>query len=184
MKHRKPKIQLVQSYQTLACTNYIIENINKNNISDLTNLKLQKLLYFAYGVHLSLFNQKLFDSKIEAWQHGPVIPEVYQEFKLFGKSSINIGSRATILNDDYSGEVEVPIINEITQENYAKSLFVACASYDDKSAWDLVELLHHGDKSTWKKHYNQNKKGVIIPDEDIILEFEIHMDQIATNILG
>ena len=170
--------------ESIASANYIIENINKNNIEDLTNLKLQKLLYFAYGVHLSLFNQKLFDSKIEAWQHGPVVPDVYQEFKSFGKNKINSSSRAVILKNDYSGEIEIPMINEISQENIAKSLFIACASYGDKSAWDLVEMLHHGDKSAWKKHYNQNKKGVIIPYEDIILEFEIHMDQIATNILG
>lgn len=170
--------------ESIASANYIIENINKNNIEDLTNLKLQKLLYFAYGVHLSLFNQRLFESKIEAWQHGPVVPDVYQEFKSFGKNKINSSSRGVILKNDYSGEIEIPMINEISQENKAKSLFIACASFGDKSAWDLVEMLHHGDKSAWKKHYNQNKKGVIIPDEDIILEFEIHMDQIATNILG
>jgi len=170
--------------ESFAATNYIIENLNKRNISDLTNLKLQKLLYFAYGVHLSLFNEKLFNDEIQAWKLGPVIPSVYKEFKDHGKNPIGVSSRAAILKDDDSGEVETPAINEMTEENKAKSLFISCASYGEKSAWDLVDMLHNGESSAWKKHYDKNKRGIIIPDQDILSEFEGSIDKIATFILG
>ena len=170
--------------EVFAATNYIIEKLNENKINDLTNLKLQKLLYFAYGVHLSLFNEKLFTDEIQAWKLGPVVPSVYIEFKDHGKNPIGFDVRAIILKDDDSGEIETPLIDESTQEDKAKSLFIACASYGEKKTWDLVDLLHNGSNSAWKKHYDETRRGVVIPDDDIKSEFEGSIDQIATFILG
>ena len=42
---------------------------------DLTNMKLNKLLYFAQGYYLKKYGRPLFDNAIEAWEHGPVVPE-------------------------------------------------------------------------------------------------------------
>ena len=50
----------------------------------LTNLKLQKLLYYAQGWYLALYGRPLFDERIEAWPHGPVVPPVYGQFKGWG----------------------------------------------------------------------------------------------------
>jgi uncharacterized phage-associated protein len=170
--------------ETFAATNYIIKQLAENKINDLTNLKLQKLLYLAYGFHLSLFGEKLFDEKIQAWKLGPVIPSVYSEFKDHGKDNpIGHSVRAMILKDDDSGELEAPEINELTDERKAKSLFVACAAYGEKRAWNLVDILH-GEKSAWKKNYKEGERAIIIPDEDIRSEFENYMDQIATFLLG
>ena len=47
----------------------------------ISNLKLQKLLYYAQGIHLALNGQPLYPERIEAWQHGPVVPEIYHAFK-------------------------------------------------------------------------------------------------------
>lgn len=47
----------------------------------LTNLKLQKLLYYAQAWHLALKNRPLFDEDFEAWVHGPVLPSQYHHFK-------------------------------------------------------------------------------------------------------
>jgi uncharacterized phage-associated protein len=47
----------------------------------LTNLKLQKLLYYAQGWYLALYDKPLFPDRIEAWPHGPVVPPVYGRFK-------------------------------------------------------------------------------------------------------
>lgn len=47
----------------------------------LTNLKLQKLLYYAQAWHLALYDEPLFDERIEAWVHGPVVPSIYHRFK-------------------------------------------------------------------------------------------------------
>jgi uncharacterized phage-associated protein len=55
----------------------------------LSNLKLQKLVYYAQGLYLAMFNKPLFDEKIEAWPYGPVIPELYNKFKKYGRKGIS-----------------------------------------------------------------------------------------------
>lgn len=54
----------------------------------LTNLKLQKLLFYAQGWFLALQDRPLFDERIEAWPHGPVVPPIYGVFKKWGWSPI------------------------------------------------------------------------------------------------
>jgi uncharacterized phage-associated protein len=47
----------------------------------ISNLKLQKLLYYAQAWYLALKDRPLFDDPIEAWVHGPVVPNVYREYR-------------------------------------------------------------------------------------------------------
>lgn len=49
----------------------------------ITNLKLQKLLYYAQGYYLATQDDLLFDDEIQAWAHGPVVPNVYHTYKHF-----------------------------------------------------------------------------------------------------
>jgi uncharacterized phage-associated protein len=50
----------------------------------LSNLKLQKILYYAQAWHLAIFDQRLFPETFEAWVHGPVIPELYRKYQSTG----------------------------------------------------------------------------------------------------
>ena len=54
----------------------------------LTNLKLQRMLYYVQGWHLGLYGSPLFDEPFEAWIHGPVIPEIYRHYQAFGFNPI------------------------------------------------------------------------------------------------
>jgi len=47
----------------------------------ISNLKLQKLLYYAHAWYLALNDRPLFDDEIQAWVHGAVVPSVYHVFK-------------------------------------------------------------------------------------------------------
>lgn len=65
------------------------------NMEDITNKKLQKLVYYAYSWHLVLNNEsaepldvKLFENKFEAWVHGAVYPELYFAYRQYGSSSL------------------------------------------------------------------------------------------------
>jgi len=50
----------------------------------ITHLKVQKLLYYAEAWTQTLIGKELFPEQIQAWAHGPVVPEVFQEFKKHG----------------------------------------------------------------------------------------------------
>ena len=58
------------------------------SILDLTNLKLNKLVYYAQVESIRRTGNLLFDDAIEAWQYGPVEPLVYHTFKKYGRGIV------------------------------------------------------------------------------------------------
>ena len=76
-------------YSAIAIANAFIKQANNGKINNLTPMKLQKLMFFAQSWYLKSTKTPLFDGNFERWQYGPVLPEIYHEFKKFGYSSIN-----------------------------------------------------------------------------------------------
>lgn len=62
------------------------QNDEPNGGDRMTNLKLQKLLYYQQGYHLAFFGTPLFAENIEAWMYGPVVPVVYDAYSPYGAS--------------------------------------------------------------------------------------------------
>ena len=54
----------------------------------ISNLKLQKLLYYLQGFSLVVNNKPLFPEAIEAWTHGPVVASVYHKYSKYGNNHI------------------------------------------------------------------------------------------------
>ena len=78
----------------------------------ITNLKLQKLLYYAQGYALAILGRPLFADKIENWPHGPVIPCVYQTYKQYGAGWLPV----TYLDLDKYQADELYILNRVRTE--------------------------------------------------------------------
>lgn len=112
----------VMTAADIAC--YFIDRAHKSG-SFLTNLKLQKLLYYAQGWHLGLFGKPLFPDPIEAWVHGPVVRSVYRRYKDFGWSNID-------------GEVKTPILDQPLTDYFEE----LCRAYFYRDAYEL-ELMTH-----------------------------------------
>ena len=74
-------------YNVLDVARYIIWYCKKKGYS-ISNLKLQKILYFVQAEFLVSVGSPCFAEEIEAWDFGPVVPEVYHEFKIFGSADI------------------------------------------------------------------------------------------------
>lgn len=64
----------------LSLADLILFTSRERNI-EVTNLKLQKLLYYSQAWHLAILGKPLFLDRIEAWIHGPVVPPVFGHFK-------------------------------------------------------------------------------------------------------
>lgn len=71
----------------LDVAKYVIYLASQNVIGDegeiegITNLKLQKILYFIEAFSLATKDTSIFNEEIEAWEYGPVVPEVYHAYK-------------------------------------------------------------------------------------------------------
>ncbi len=63
---------------------YFLSKIEEDASDVITNLKLQKLVYYAQGFSLALYGRPLFAERIEAWQHGPVCPELFEKYEKNG----------------------------------------------------------------------------------------------------
>ncbi|KIL45726.1 Panacea domain-containing protein [Jeotgalibacillus soli] len=67
--------------KAIEVANFLLNLSKPNTKESISNLKLQKLLYYVQGFHLAFYNDRLFEDDIQAWSHGPVVPDVYREFK-------------------------------------------------------------------------------------------------------
>lgn len=93
----------------------------------ISNLKLQKLIYYAQGFHLALFDEPLFHDEIEAWIHGPVVPNLYREYKAYGAGPI-----------PKPDDLDYSIFDERTRE-FLDEVYSVFGQY---SAWKLRNMTH------------------------------------------
>ena len=84
------------------------QNDEPNGGERLTNLKLQKLLYYQQGFHLAFFGTPLFAEDVEAWMYGPVVPSVYDVFSAYGSSALPVVKEPVSLSED-----EEELFNEV-----------------------------------------------------------------------
>lgn len=69
--------------------NFFLQIVDRESGSTITPLKLQKILYYAQGYHLAMFNKELFNEEFQAWAHGPANPDIYNLYKHYGFSAID-----------------------------------------------------------------------------------------------
>jgi uncharacterized phage-associated protein len=80
---------MTSKYSALDIANYFLYKAQEEGQELLSNLKLQKLVYYAQGLHLVIHDgQPLFEDKIEAWNYGPVVPDLYYRYKEWGANGI------------------------------------------------------------------------------------------------
>lgn len=77
------------AYTALEIANKLLAKSTDYDAGELmSNMKLQKMLYYQQGYHLAAFGTPLFNEDIEAWMYGPVVPCVYEHFKSHGAGGI------------------------------------------------------------------------------------------------
>jgi uncharacterized phage-associated protein len=128
-----------------------------------TQMKLQKLVYFAQGYHLAKYGSSLLKEQFQAWKFGPVVPEIYQDFKLYGSKLItDTASFRPAVNDTNRYQLTDTAIETI---NYTWEVL------KDFSAMSLSSWTHLP-QTPWSKVYNPGEKSASISNDDIKNYFE------------
>ena len=96
----------------------------------ITNLKLQKLLYYCQGFSLALTNKTIFKDDIIAWEHGPIIRKVYDKYKDYKSEGIPPSKKGL----EYYKELKTTGIDKIIDEVWNV--------YWQFSAWKLRNMTH------------------------------------------
>lgn len=128
-----------------------------------TQMKLQKLVYFAQGAHLAKYHKPLLNENFQAWKYGPVIPEIYQDFKFYG-------SRPITNTNSYvpSDSVRAPYFLDAEAHD---TINYTWGVLKDFSAMSLSRWTHQPD-TPWAKVYDPNAKSTPIPNDEIQQYFE------------
>lgn len=122
----------------------------------MTNMKLQKMLYYQQGFHLAYFGTPLFDEEIEAWMYGPVVPSVYDEYKNYGKNGIHLDSD---LEFGFEDKKEEALFNEVFKV------------YGVYSALGLMNMTHS--EAPWKN--TKTGEGNVIEKDKIKAFFKTRL---------
>lgn len=119
-------------YDALDIAKYIVSKCT-SEMCPITNLQLQKILYFLQKGHLIKFGSVLFSDEIQAWQFGPVVPEVYYQFCGFGSSAITMKYDVDIDQED------ILMINPVVEEKRLKDPWdLVSETHARGKAWDLT----------------------------------------------
>ena len=140
-------------YSALDIAKYVIGYCDYKRY-DVSNLKLQKILYFIQAEFLVTLGVACFKEPIQAWAFGPVVPQVYQEYKKFASSNILI---------DYKME---GILKSEKEEKLVKKIVDQCDKY---STSELMRFTQN--QGPWLNAYRKYRNNSI-RNQDIKSFFE------------
>lgn len=136
---------------------FFVQLANQSEDDQITNLKLNKLLYFAQGAYLARTGKPLFNEQIEAWQYGPVVPSIYRKYKVCGRNPIPTVEqevpRCRFQDDEF--EVLLDVMRELGQ--YTGNRLVS---------------ITHKPGSPWSKAFDS--KSTVIDQSEIQSYFTEH----------
>ena len=115
----------MKSAQDIA--NFFLSHSYGGEMDDLTNLKLQKLLYYTQGYSLALLDRPIFDDLILAWRHGPVVETVWRNYNQYGRTPLPALQNYSLSNFEQD---EIIVLNKVASD------------YGHFPPWQLRDMTH------------------------------------------
>ena len=137
------------AYDVKEIAKKIIAKTDTEHGDTISNLKLQKMLYYMQGFHLAFFGTPLFEEEIKAWQYGPVVPSVYEEYKRYESKAIDLPEGPVIeLTED-----EEAVFDNVYDEYNQFSAVALMKMTHDESPWRSTEIGQVIDKGKIKQFF-------------------------------
>lgn len=139
---------------------FIVETVQKElkDHYDVSHLKLQKLLYYVQLYYLGRYFSPMVSHKFEAWEHGPVYPEIYSDLKKCGSQ--------TIFPEDIQGD------SSALSKKEKELIEEVMLTYAKLSAWQLCYKTHA--EMPWKNAWEKGK-STPISMEDMKIFYGVSM---------
>ena len=131
-----------------------------------TPMQVLKLAYISHGYMLAITGRPLFDDRIEAWDYGPVIPNLYHAIKIHGKAPIPhlytcktpVGGAEMVKRQREIGEILGPNKRAIIEKTVE--------TYGGYAGFQLSYITHM-EGSPWKDVFRPGVRHIEIKDKDI-----------------
>lgn len=123
-------------YSARTVAQAFLELANNEN-KQLSNMQLQKLVFFAHGIYLAAEDLPLIYDDVMAWNFGPVIPTLYERLKKFGSGPVtdNIAESSPVFGDPEAAEIVKLTWNTFKKYSAAR---LSEISHAKNSPWDIV----------------------------------------------
>ncbi len=131
---------------------YVIDKCTTDK-RPVSNLQLQKILYYIQVAFYTNFDCPCFSDNFEAWMFGPVVPEVYYQY--CGAGAYDIVLKYPESHDIWETEKEKSVVDQIISEKR------------EMNPWDLVNDTHKEGKA-WAQTYREGKGNKQIIDKELI----------------
>lgn len=139
-----------------------------------SQMKLQKLIFFAHGWNLALTGSPLVDEQFQAWKYGPVLPSVYHEFKNFGLMGINREAEELLVGPDSRSIHWLPISLK-DNTGFTQALLEKIWEIFGKYSGTHLSKMTHLPNTPWsiaRAGRPENEHNIPIPDGTIKPYFE------------
>jgi uncharacterized phage-associated protein len=129
-----------------------------------TQMQLQKMVFYAHGYNFAIYDGPLVEQDFEAWRYGPVIPDIYQQYKFYGSSRV-----FNLL------KIDTPF-NNLAELNGLSPRAKRSVDY----TWNVTKKLDatilsawtHQQGSPWSDVYEEDVNHIVIPNESIKSYFQ------------
>lgn len=150
---------MLKHYSAQDVARYFLAKQDEDAGDTISNLKLQKLCYYAQGLAMATRGEPLFEEPMEAWLHGPVVPDLYRVYRDHGSSAI-------------------PPVQDLDLEAFDPAdrmlLDDVHSYYGQFSAWRLRQMTH--EEAPWKDAYEEQMNHTISLDA-LTAHFNGEIDQ-------
>ncbi len=136
---------------------FLARSLNDGEL--ISNLKMQKLVYYAYAWTLTINKQRLFTESIEAWENGPVIPTLYQKLKKYGAAPIK---------ENFLEAQSIESIKSKFSPQILKTLDKVYEQYMTLTAFELVVLTHS--EKPWRESRKKHTDNQNEPISDFLIK--------------
>ena len=150
------------AYNALDIARYVIKYSNNRDYG-VSNLKLQKILYFIQAYFLIQTNHPCFKEPIEAWDFGPVVPDVYKQYKMYASADIPTMESYIDFDGNDIWKSKRIRFNKINIKDEDKILInKVIDKFSEYSATDLVMLTQR--QTPWIDAFSSGKNNKISLD--------------------
>jgi uncharacterized phage-associated protein len=160
-------------FNATAVANDFLE-IARNQGEAVTSMKLQKLVFYAHGWSLALAKEPLIFNRIEAWDYGPVIPDLYRVFKIYGNEPITEPAHEWKVCDGKFVQT-TPTLKELPEDlervGAQKIIERVWQEYGRYTAARLSNATH-APGTPWEQVYKAGERNILIPNPVIKSYFE------------
>ena len=151
-------------YDARVIANYFLD-LAKSHGRSLSITAILKLFYFAHGWRLAEQGVPLIGQKFEAWQHGPVVRIIHEEFKEYSGGPIK--KRATRFSIE---QKEYVLAKDEIHDKVCELLDSVFHAYGSYHPFKLSDMTHEKDspwEQIWKKGEKGLSPGMKIPNQSI-----------------